>query len=90
MTSTVITPAIDRSTPTPKQIVAALDQFIVGQGKAKRAVAIALRNRFRRNNVREDLRGRNHTEEHPDDRARPASVKPRSRAAWPASSALRS
>ena len=45
-----------RSTPTPKQIVAALDQNIVGQGKAKRAVAIALRNRFRRNNVREELR----------------------------------
>jgi ATP-dependent HslUV protease ATP-binding subunit HslU len=54
--TTTVTPAIDRTTPTPKQIVEALDQFIVGQGKAKRAVAIALRNRFRRNRVREDLR----------------------------------
>ena len=33
---------------TPRQIVAQLDRFIVGQGKAKRAVAIALRNRVRR------------------------------------------
>lgn len=33
---------------TPRQIVAELDKFIVGQAKAKRAVAIALRNRYRR------------------------------------------
>jgi ATP-dependent HslUV protease ATP-binding subunit HslU len=33
---------------TPRQIVAELDKFVVGQTKAKRAVAIALRNRFRR------------------------------------------
>ena len=33
---------------TPKQIVAELDRYIVGQGRAKRAVAIALRNRIRR------------------------------------------
>jgi ATP-dependent HslUV protease ATP-binding subunit HslU len=44
------------ATLTPRQIVAALDKYIVGQGKAKRAVAVALRNRYRRNNVREDLR----------------------------------
>jgi ATP-dependent HslUV protease ATP-binding subunit HslU len=55
VTSTINTP-IDAGALTPKQIVEALDQFIVGQGKAKRAVAIALRNRFRRNRVREDLR----------------------------------
>ncbi len=41
---------------TPRQIVAELDKYIVGQAKAKRAVAIALRNRFRRSRVREDLR----------------------------------
>ncbi len=41
---------------TPKQIVAALDKFIIGQGKAKRAVAIALRNRYRRSRLPEDLR----------------------------------
>jgi ATP-dependent HslUV protease ATP-binding subunit HslU len=41
---------------TPRQIASELDKYIVGQGKAKRAVAIALRNRYRRNNVREDLR----------------------------------
>ena len=41
---------------TPRQIAQELDKYIVGQGKAKRAVAIALRNRYRRANVREDLR----------------------------------
>src|SRR5580704_15778641 len=33
---------------TPRQIVAELDKYIVGQAQAKRAVAVALRNRFRR------------------------------------------
>ncbi len=41
---------------TPRQIVEALDKYIVGQAKAKRAVAVALRNRYRRTRVREDLR----------------------------------
>ncbi len=40
---------------TPKQILDALDQHIVGQAEAKRAVAIALRNRWRRQRVDEDL-----------------------------------
>ena len=33
---------------TPKQIVEKLDQYIIGQENAKKAVAVALRNRFRR------------------------------------------
>ena len=33
---------------TPREIVAELDKYVVGQAKAKRAVAIALRNRIRR------------------------------------------
>ncbi|HXI37802.1 MAG TPA: ATP-dependent protease ATPase subunit HslU [Burkholderiales bacterium] len=41
---------------TPQEIVHELDKFIVGQGKAKRAVAIALRNRWRRQQVSEPLR----------------------------------
>ena len=41
---------------TPKQIVAELDKYIVGQDKAKKAVAIALRNRWRRQRVAEDMR----------------------------------
>src|SRR5580698_4881794 len=41
---------------TPHQIVAELDRYIVGQHKAKRAVAIALRNRVRRERLSEDLR----------------------------------
>ena len=40
----------------PREIVGELDRFIVGQGKAKRAVAIALRNRWRRLQVEEHLR----------------------------------
>ena len=41
---------------TPRQIVHELDRFIVGQDDAKKAVAIALRNRYRRSRVDEDLR----------------------------------
>jgi ATP-dependent HslUV protease ATP-binding subunit HslU len=41
---------------TPKQIVAELDRHIIGQDDAKRAVAIALRNRWRRMQLSEDLR----------------------------------
>jgi ATP-dependent HslUV protease ATP-binding subunit HslU len=41
---------------TPRQIVAELDKYIVGQDAAKRAVAIALRNRWRRQRVGDDLR----------------------------------
>jgi len=41
---------------TPKEIVAKLDRYIIGQDRAKRAVAIALRNRKRRQLVPEDLR----------------------------------
>ncbi|MGB6976028.1 MAG: ATP-dependent protease ATPase subunit HslU [Gammaproteobacteria bacterium] len=44
------------STMTPKEIVGELDRYIVGQQKAKRAVAIALRNRWRRMQVQESLR----------------------------------
>jgi heat shock protein HslVU, ATPase subunit HslU len=41
---------------TPKEIISELDKYIIGQHKAKRAVAIALRNRWRRQQVPEDLR----------------------------------
>ena len=41
---------------TPRQIVAELDKYIVGQNQAKKAVAIALRNRYRRSRLPEDLR----------------------------------
>ena len=41
---------------TPKQIVDALDRYIIGQNEAKRAVAIALRNRYRRSCLPEELR----------------------------------
>ncbi|HUP64331.1 MAG TPA: ATP-dependent protease ATPase subunit HslU [Thermoanaerobaculia bacterium] len=41
---------------TPKEIVAELDEYIVGQRNAKRAVAIALRNRWRRQQLAPDLR----------------------------------
>ena len=41
---------------TPQEIVHELDKHIVGQGRAKRAVAIALRNRWRRQQVPAELR----------------------------------
>src|SRR5213595_64221 len=45
------------STMTPQEIVSELDRHIVGQGNAKRAVAIALLNRWRRQQVDGTLRG---------------------------------
>ncbi|MFQ5628148.1 MAG: ATP-dependent protease ATPase subunit HslU, partial [bacterium] len=41
---------------TPRQIVSELDKYIIGQNKAKKSVAIALRNRWRRLRVEQDLR----------------------------------
>lgn len=41
---------------SPREIVSELDRFIIGQGDAKRAVAIALRNRWRRQQLPDDLR----------------------------------
>jgi ATP-dependent HslUV protease ATP-binding subunit HslU len=42
---------------TPQEIVARLDQYVVGQHKAKRAVAVALRNRWRRRQLPRDMAG---------------------------------
>jgi ATP-dependent HslUV protease ATP-binding subunit HslU len=44
------------TTFTPREIVSELDRFIIGQHDAKRAVAIALRNRWRRQQLSDDLR----------------------------------
>ena len=41
---------------TPKEIVKELDKYIIGQDKAKRMVAIALRNRYRRSLYRRDAK----------------------------------
>src|SRR5437773_10133286 len=41
---------------TPREIVVELDKYIVGQKDAKRAVAVALRNRYRRRLLAEDLK----------------------------------
>ncbi|RHZ96689.1 ATP-dependent protease ATPase subunit HslU [Cereibacter sphaeroides] len=41
---------------TPREIVSELDRFIIGQKEAKRAVAVALRNRWRRKQLADDLR----------------------------------
>ncbi len=50
-------PNLHSSTPmTPREIVTELDRYIIGQHDAKRAVAIALRNRWRRGQLAKDLR----------------------------------
>lgn len=41
---------------TPRQIVAELDKYIIGQNSAKKSVAVALRNRFRRSKLSEEMR----------------------------------
>ena len=41
---------------SPREIVQELDKYIIGQQKAKRAVAIALRNRYRRSKLSQELR----------------------------------
>ena len=46
---------MEQSSWTPKQIVAELNKYIVGQGDAKKSVAIALRNRWRRKRLSEDM-----------------------------------
>jgi len=54
----ILLPEKTRSTTgalTPRQIVAELDKYVVGQGAAKRAVAIALRNRMRRQKLAPEL-----------------------------------
>lgn len=58
-----VTMALPIEDLTPRQIVAELDRYIVGQNSAKRAVAVALRNRFRRQRLphqdREDILPKN-------------------------------
>jgi len=49
-------PETDLMGLTPRQIVSELDRFIVGQADAKKAVAVALRNRYRRRRVAEPMR----------------------------------
>lgn len=41
---------------SPTQMVKELDKFVIGQNEAKKAVAIALRNRYRRSRLSEELR----------------------------------
>ena len=47
---------VHMSIMTPRQIVRELDRFIIGQEEAKKSVAIALRNRYRRSKVEEEMR----------------------------------
>ena len=74
----------------PREIVSELDRFIVGQHDAKRAVAIALRNRWRRQQLRRGAARGGAAQEHPDDRPDRRAARPRSRAAWPGSPRRRS
>ncbi|MGG3640690.1 HslU--HslV peptidase ATPase subunit [Bacillus gobiensis] len=47
---------MEKRTLTPRQIVERLDQYVIGQLEAKKAVAVALRNRYRRSKLSEDIR----------------------------------
>ena len=47
---------VKTNTFSPREIVGELDRYIVGQNEAKRAVAIALRNRWRRQQLSGDMR----------------------------------
>jgi ATP-dependent HslUV protease ATP-binding subunit HslU len=47
---------VEESNLTPREVVNYLDKYIIGQGEAKKAVAIAVRNRYRRMNVTGDLK----------------------------------
>ncbi len=46
-----------RENMTPREIVAQLDRYIVGQGDAKRSVAVAIRNRWRRQQIPDEMKG---------------------------------
>ena len=54
--ATDATPGNGAGSFSPREIVSELDRYIIGQGDAKRAVAIALRNRWRRQQLPEELR----------------------------------
>ncbi|MDD4891149.1 MAG: AAA family ATPase, partial [Phycisphaerae bacterium] len=56
MTDELDTSAAEQDDLTPQQVVAELDKYIVGQDDAKRAVAIAIRNRWRRKRLPKELR----------------------------------
>ena len=43
---------------TPRQIVSELDRYVIGQAEAKKAVAIALRSRYRRSRLPQELKDR--------------------------------
>ncbi|RMG95551.1 MAG: ATP-dependent protease ATPase subunit HslU [Deltaproteobacteria bacterium] len=51
-----MTTTLDPRHPTPREIVAELDRYVIGQAAAKKAVAIAMRNRFRRQMLPDRLR----------------------------------
>ncbi len=55
MNSAAVTETLDIATLSPRQIVAELDRYIVGQADAKRAIAIAVRNRWRRSQLSDEL-----------------------------------
>ena len=63
---------------TPKEIVHELDHHIIGQNDAKKSVAIALRNRWRRSQTFGRASSGSDSEKHPDDWTDGVSVKPKS------------
>ncbi len=82
------TPLLDEL--TPREIVRELDKYVIGQADAKRAVAIALRNRIRRQKLEPEMAEEVMPEEHPHDRADRRRARPRWRGAWRSSPTRRS
>ena len=68
---------------TPREIMRELDRYIIGQAEAKRAVAIALRNRYRRRSAAGGRAQRDQPQEHFDDRVLRVLARLRSPAGWP-------
>jgi len=60
MSDATMSAPMSATTMTPGEIVSELDKFIIGQGRAKRSVSVALRNRWRRQQVAEPLRSEIH------------------------------
>ena len=77
--------------PKPAEIKTVLDEYVIGQERAKKILAVAIHNHYKRIDAKVGSRRRRAAEvEHPAARARPAAARRCSRRRWPRSSTCRS